>query len=66
MSDKKAKEVTIKPKTYLHIEIDEKGMINCSFNGELLTLRGLVDVARDHVSEQHSKVFSAKDPKTNN
>ena len=51
MADKKSDEI-VKPKTFIHVEIDDNGQINTAFEGNTLVLFGLIEVARQNIIQR--------------
>ena len=51
MTEKKSDEV-VKPKTFIHVEIDDNGQINTAFEGNTLVLFGLMEVARQNIIQR--------------
>jgi len=51
MKEKKSDEV-VKPKTFIHVEIDDKGQVNTAFDGNTLVLFGLMEVAKQNLIQR--------------
>ena len=51
MKEKKSDEV-VKPKTFIHVEIDDNGQINTAFDGNTLVLFGLMEVAKQNLIQR--------------
>lgn len=51
MKKKKIDEV-VKPKAFIHVEIDDNGQINTAFDGNTLLLFGLMEVAKQNIIQR--------------
>ena len=51
MAKKKSDEV-VKPKTFIHVQIDDNGQIKTAFDGNTLVLLGLVEVTRQNIVQR--------------
>ncbi|MCK5611424.1 hypothetical protein KAR91_56660, partial [Candidatus Pacearchaeota archaeon] len=51
-SKEEGQEKVKRPATYVHVDVDENGMIVTNANGNTIFLLGLLDVARENLKQR--------------